>query len=73
MKEHNSLMAYKLKWVGKKVRFDSDVGVVDGVGDDGHRCDGDARRRFKPNGLLFVKRLDGKIVEVLDFNCQVIN
>lgn len=66
MSEHRLLKAYKSQCAGKRVQHRIHAGVVDGVGDDGARCDYDACRRAKPNGILFVRRDDGILDEVLD-------
>ena len=74
MKEHKTLTALRTRWVGKRVTYSQNdlnghrrrrEGVVDGVGDDGHACDFDARRSARPTGMLFVKRPDGTIDTVL--------
>lgn len=64
-RESRALAIFRNKWVGKRIlcrgvpSIMGDgprdvVGTVDGVCDDGARCDGDHRRRYKPTGQLIV-------------------
>lgn len=82
MTEHSTLTAFKCKWMGVRVSYTvqtflcvpgkkkfAATGIVEGVGDDGARCDGDARRRAKPTGLLFVRRESGELDEIFDQSC----
>lgn len=69
-------------WIGKRVEFiergmrgellDNLVaGIVEGVGDDGHRCDHDGRRKWKFTGLLFVHLDDGRDVHIDRYHVSV--
>ncbi len=83
--EHSTLTKFRLDWVGKRVsyvvdrflcqvgpkKFDA-AGMVEGVGDDGARCDYDRRRRAKPTGMLFVRRENGELDEVFAGACKII-
>jgi hypothetical protein len=72
--ESNALKRFRLRWVGRSIKFHPTImgatsddileGIVDGVGDDGHKLGYDARRRVKPTEMLFVKLPDGRIVDV---------
>lgn len=83
--EHSTLTKFRREWVGKRVsyvvenflcvpgpkKFDA-AGVVEGVGDDGARCDHDGRRRWKPTGMLFVRRDSGELDDVFAGSCKII-
>lgn len=83
--EHSTLTKYRTQWVGVRVSYIVEhflcipgpkkflaTGVVEGVGDDGARCDGDARRRAKPTGLLFIRRDTGELDDIFDQRCTPI-
>jgi len=53
------LIEYQQKWMGRRVVYQGTQMQVVGVGDDGAQCDYDQRRKFKPNGVLFLRGDDG--------------
>ena len=55
-RESRALTAFRAKWVGLRVMHDGEHATVLGVCDDGHACDGDERRKFKPTGELIIRR-----------------
>jgi hypothetical protein len=55
-RESRALAAFRAKWVGLRVMHDGQPATVVGVCDDGHACDGDERRKFKPTGELIIRR-----------------
>jgi hypothetical protein len=55
-RESRALSVFREKWVGLRVMHDGQPATVVGVCDDGHACDGDERRKFKPTGELIIRR-----------------
>ena len=55
-RESRALAGFRAKWVGLRVMHDGQPATVMGVCDDGHACDGDERRKFKPTGELIIRR-----------------
>ena len=55
-RESRALADFRAKWVGLRVMHDGQPATVVGVCDDGHACDGDERRKFKPTGELIIRR-----------------
>lgn len=54
-RESRTLVDFRAKWVGLRVMHDGQPATVVVVCDDGHACDGDERRRFKPTGELIIR------------------
>ena len=55
-RESRRLVDFRAKWTGLRVMHDGQSATVTGVCDDGHACDGDERRKFKPTGELIIRR-----------------